>query len=146
MLDCVVCKSVHESLMYACSSVRLGCLCTGVGNTTDTVHISTLIWCWATFFGFNTASVFLGMDSHKFWTVSSGSLYHFSWSYWRWKSVPHSSLRNWREWFSDVQIWWLCWPGKMLKFTFMLFDWTVPAVWMGTLSSWKTAWLFGNNV
>jgi hypothetical protein len=25
-------------------------------------------------------------------------------------------------------------------------DWTVQAVWIGTLSSWKTASLFGNNV
>jgi hypothetical protein len=35
--------------------------------------------------------------------------------------IPHSSLQNWPEWFSDAQIWWLCWPGKMLKFAFMHF-------------------------
>jgi hypothetical protein len=32
----------------------------------------------------------------------------------------HSSLQNWPEWFS-VQIWRLCWPEKMLKFTFVYF-------------------------
>jgi hypothetical protein len=35
--------------------------------------------------------------------------------------ICSSSLQNWPEWFSDVQTRWLCWPGNMLKFTFMLF-------------------------
>jgi hypothetical protein len=43
--------------------------CTGVeqnnGKTTDTVHISLLIWCWTTY-AFNTAAVLFGMDSYKF--------------------------------------------------------------------------------
>jgi hypothetical protein len=48
------------------------------GNTTDTVHISLLIWRWTTF-AFNTAAVLLVMDSYKFWTVCNGILYHSSW-------------------------------------------------------------------
>jgi hypothetical protein len=97
------------------------------------------------------------MDLEKFWTVSSGilGLYHSSWrtssSCFRdvgvMESVPHSSLQNRPKWFSVVQILWLCWPGKMLKFTFMLFKpWlNSRAVWMGALSSWKNI-SFGNNI
>jgi hypothetical protein len=48
------------------------------GNTTNTVHISLLIWCCTTF-AFNTAAVLLGMDSYKYWTVCSGMSYHSSW-------------------------------------------------------------------
>jgi hypothetical protein len=36
------------------------------GNTTDTAHISFLIWCGTNFFTFNTASILLGMDSYNF--------------------------------------------------------------------------------
>jgi hypothetical protein len=35
------------------------------GNTTDTVHISLLIWCWTTF-AFNTVAILLGIDSQNF--------------------------------------------------------------------------------
>jgi hypothetical protein len=72
---------------------------------------------------------------------SSGMLYHPSWrtslSCWRWEAVPHASLQNWPEWFNGVQIWWLCPYNR---------DWTVPAVWMGALSSWKTASFLANNI
>jgi hypothetical protein len=34
------------------------------GNTGGTVHISSLIWCWAIFV-FNRVAGLLGMDSHK---------------------------------------------------------------------------------
>jgi hypothetical protein len=40
------------------------------GNIRDTVQISLLIWCWVTL---------PGMDSYKFWTVSSWILYYSSW-------------------------------------------------------------------
>jgi hypothetical protein len=67
------------------------------------------------------------MDSYKFWTVCIGILYHSSWrtSSNCFRDVGGGNLfltvlQN-CEWFSDVQIWWLCWSGKMLKFTFMLF-------------------------
>jgi hypothetical protein len=33
---------------------------------------------------------------------------------WRWESDRHSSLQNW----SDAQMRWLCWPGKMVIFMF----------------------------
>jgi hypothetical protein len=50
--DTVVCTSVRVILLSACSSVRLCCLCTGVGrnngNTTDTIHIPLLRWCSTT--------------------------------------------------------------------------------------------------
>jgi hypothetical protein len=54
----------------------------GVGqnnrNTTETVNISVLMQCWATsclpYF-----SIFLGMNSYKFWTVCSRFLYNSSW-------------------------------------------------------------------
>jgi hypothetical protein len=36
------------------------------------------IWCWATF-AFIKAADLLGMNSYKFWTVSSGILYQSSW-------------------------------------------------------------------
>jgi hypothetical protein len=58
----------------------------------------------------------------RFWTISSRILYHSSWtSSSCFRDFPHSSLRNWPEWISDVQIWWLYWPRKMLKFIIMLF-------------------------
>jgi hypothetical protein len=48
------------------------------GNTTYTVHISLLLWCLTTV-SVNTAAILLAVDSYKFWTVSSGILYHSSW-------------------------------------------------------------------
>jgi hypothetical protein len=36
-----------------------------------------------------------------------------------------------------------CWSSPSC---FSIYDWTVPAMWMGVLSSWKTASLFRNNI
>jgi hypothetical protein len=78
---------------------------------------------------FNAAAILFGMDSYKFWTVSRRVLYHSSYI------TSSSCFRNFgggnlflilvskTEQSGSVmfRMWWLCWPGKMLKFTFMLF-------------------------
>jgi hypothetical protein len=46
----------------------------------------------------------------------------------------------WPQWFIDIYVWQLCWPGTMMKCISMLFKaWTLLAVCMGELSSWKIA-------
>jgi hypothetical protein len=96
------------------------------------------------------------MDSYKFWTVSSGILYHSSW-------------RTSSDCFRDVGSGNLfltlisktdqngsimlksdgyagqgrCWSSSSCSSNH---NWTVPAVWIGVLSSCKTASLFGSNV
>jgi hypothetical protein len=54
------------------------------------------------------------------------------------ESAPHSSLQNWPEWFSDIRIWWLCWPGK-LKLPFMLLK-----PWLKSVLLFRTkVWIMG---
>jgi hypothetical protein len=125
------------------------------GKTTDTVHILSLIWCW-TIFVFNTATVLLGTDSYKFWTVSSRTVYHSSWripsSYFRDVGVGNLFLNLVSKTDQSISMVFKygdygghgrCWSSPSC---FSNQDWTVSAVWMGTLLSWKTTSLFGNNV
>jgi hypothetical protein len=71
--DLLINRSEHVEISCAAILNRTtitDCPYTGVGqnngNTTDTVHISLLIWCWTTF-AFSTAAILLRMDSYKFW-------------------------------------------------------------------------------
>jgi hypothetical protein len=104
-------------------------------------------------FAFNTAAILLGIDSYKFWTVSSGSLYHSSWrtSSSRFRDVGGGNLfltlvsktdQNGSMTFKsgDCAGQGRCWSSPSCSWNH---DWTVPSVWMRVL---ETASLFGNNV
>jgi hypothetical protein len=122
------------------------------GNSTGTVHISLLIWCWTAFCLLYSRNTF-GMESYKFWTVSSEILYH---SFWRscFRDVGGGNLflNVVSKTYHSGPI--LFRPGECAAqgkrwsspLCFSNHNWIVPAVWMGALSSWKTAALFGNNV
>jgi hypothetical protein len=87
------------------------------------------------------------MYSYKFWTVSSGILYHYSWrtssSCFRdvgdgnlfltlVSKTDHSGSIILKSRDSAGQV--SCWSSPSCSSNY---DWTVPAVWMGALSSWK---------
>jgi hypothetical protein len=67
---------------------------------------------------------------------------------WRRESASHSTPSNWPQWFDDIQVWWLCWPEKVLSASSCLSkqDWTILAVCLDDLSSWKTASLNWKNI
>lgn len=48
-----------------------------MGNTTDIVYVSFLVWCFGSLFASNIDAILLG-DSHKLWTVSNVISYHSS--------------------------------------------------------------------
>jgi hypothetical protein len=93
---------------------------TGVGQHND-VHICLLMRCWTSFSIQNSCNPsWNGLVQS--WTVSGGMPYHSSgrttsswFRVWRWEFVPHSSLQNWRERFSVVQMWLPLWPEKLLE-------------------------------
>jgi hypothetical protein len=95
------------------------------------------------------------MDSYKFWTVCSGILYHS-------RRTCSDCCRNagggnmfltlvsktdqngsvvFKSGDCAYQV--RCWSSPSCSSNH---DWTVPAVWMGELMSWKTVLLFGSNV
>jgi hypothetical protein len=76
----------------------------------------------------STAAV-LSTDSYKFWRASSSCFIGFGGG----NLFPTLSHQNWSEWLSDVQIWWLCWTGKMLSLSSCSsrYQWIVPAVSLG---------------
>jgi hypothetical protein len=106
-------------------------------------------------FAFNTAAVLLGMDSYKFWAVTSAILNHLSWRICPscFRDVGSGNLflslvtrttqsgsvvcRS-----SDCAGQGRCWSSPSCSSNY---DWIVPAVWMEALSSWKSASLFENN-
>jgi hypothetical protein len=121
-------KDMHFKWKVKSTACRYTGLRQNNGNTTYTVHISLLVWCWTTFCLQHTCNN-SSYGQFKFWTGSNEILYHSSWR------TSSNSFRDAGgvnlfltlvckidpDWFSDVQIWWLCWPGKMLKFAFLLF-------------------------
>jgi hypothetical protein len=85
------------------------------GNTTDTVHISLLIWCWTTFClqcswnpSWNVLVQVLNSLQRNFILFFSKNMFKLLSRCWRWEFVPHSSFQNWPQWSNDVQIWQLC--------------------------------------
>jgi hypothetical protein len=114
------------------------------GNTTYTVHISLLIWCWTTFCLQYSCSPWV--DSYMFWTISSRILYHCSWrtSSNCFRDVGGRNLflrlvsrtdQNGSVMFKygDFAGQGSCWSSPSC---FSHHDWTVSAVWMETLLSW----------
>jgi hypothetical protein len=94
------------------------------------------------------------MLSYKFWIVSSRILCSSSWRESSscfggvgWESLPlvsktyHSSSIMLKSGYCAGQR--RCWSSPSCCSNH---DWTVPAVWLEALSSWKTALLFRNNV
>jgi hypothetical protein len=96
------------------------------GNITDNVHISLLLWCW-------TDHLLPSVQPLSFleWTCTSFEqsvveFYtlleeHVQVAEMLEVEICSNHHQNWIEWFSNVQVCWLCWSGKVLKFTFMLF-------------------------
>jgi hypothetical protein len=107
------------------------------------------------YFVMSTAAVLLGMDPYKLWTVCSGVLYHFSW---RISSCCFRDIRGGNLFLTLISKCdridsmtlksgncagqGRCWSSPSCSSNHV---WTVPAVWMGALSYWKTPSLFENR-
>jgi hypothetical protein len=126
------------------------------GNITDTVHISLLILCWTTgkSLQYSCSPSWNGLV--QFWTVSSGVVYLSPWrtssSFFRdvgggnlFLTLVSKTDQSGSVVFKsgDYAGQGLCWISPSFSSNH---DWTVLGVWMETLSSWKAASLFGNNV
>jgi hypothetical protein len=123
------------------------------GDTTDTVHISLLIWCWTTF-STSTATSFsewtltsFEQTVMEFYTILLEEYLQVALEILE-VGICFSSLQNWKECLNDVQCddyagQGRCWFSPSCSSNR---DWTVPAVWIEALSSWTTASFFGNNV
>jgi hypothetical protein len=116
----------------------------------EKLQISLLIWFWTTFRHQDSPNSLLEWTPI---TVSSGIWYH---SFWRTSSSCFRSVGGGNLFLTVV--------SKTNQSGSMMFksghyagqrrcwsspsnhDWTVLAVWMGTLSSWKTASLFGMHL
>jgi hypothetical protein len=124
------------------------------GNTTNTVHITLLIWCWTNFclqYCINPSwngliQVLKSLQrickqfcwrtsSNCFRDVGGGNLFLTIVS----KTDQSGSmlLKS-----GDCAGQERCWRSSSCSSNY---DWTVPVLWMRALTSWKSASLFGNN-